>query len=93
MYQVRVTNQSQADAHDVRRQGDPAGRHPLGDSHIGGDTKETWRVLISHQGEEVVGRYEGGGKLDVTVHGHLQVTLGGMQLRRVFLLEEAPASA
>ncbi len=53
--------------------------------HIGGDTGQTWGVLISYQGEEIVGRYEGGGKLNVTINAFGQATLGGMALRRISL--------
>jgi hypothetical protein len=57
----------------------------IGDQHIGGNTKETWGVLISYQGEEIVGRYEGGGQLKVTLNKFLQAHLSGMNLRRVQL--------
>ena len=57
----------------------------LGDTHIGGDSSETWGVLISYQGEEYVGRYEGGGQLTVVVNQYSQVTLSGMDLRQVSL--------
>jgi len=57
----------------------------IGDKHIPGDSKETWGVLISYQGEEVVGRYEGGGKLSVTINNFGQAQLSGMDLRQVQL--------
>jgi hypothetical protein len=57
----------------------------LGDTHIGGDSRETWGVLISYQGEETVGRYEGGGELGVTVNTYGQVTLSGLDFRQVAL--------
>src|SRR4051794_26912069 len=57
----------------------------IGDVHIPGDSGETWGVLISYQGEEVVGRYEGGGKLNVTINRYGQAELSGMDLRQVEL--------
>jgi hypothetical protein len=57
----------------------------IGDQHIPGNTGETWGVLISYQGEEIVGRYEGGGRLHVTLNRYLQAKLTGMNLRRVAL--------
>ncbi|MFL5780728.1 MAG: hypothetical protein ACJ760_05400 [Thermoleophilaceae bacterium] len=57
----------------------------LGDNHIGGDSSETWGVLIAYQSEEIVGRYEGGGQLTVVVNGYSQVELSGMDLREVSL--------
>jgi hypothetical protein len=59
--------------------------HDIGDTHIGGDSSETWGVLISYQGEEMVGRYEGGGQLIVSINGYYQATLGGMDIRQVSL--------
>lgn len=50
-----------------------------------GSSDETWGVLISYQGEEIVGRYEGGGQLHVEIGPFLQATLSGMALRRIFL--------
>jgi hypothetical protein len=55
----------------------------LGDSRIGGDDGGTWGVLISYGGQHMVGRYEGGGHLQVTFNDHLQAEVGGMTLRRV----------
>jgi hypothetical protein len=57
----------------------------LGDTHIPGDSNETWGVLISYQGEEVVARYEGQGQLNVTIDGFGQAALSGMDLRQVQL--------
>ena len=57
----------------------------IGDQHIGGDSGETWGVLITYQGEHMVGRYEGGGQLEVTFNNYLQATLAGMDLRLVQL--------
>lgn len=57
----------------------------IGDKHIPGDSKETWGVLISYQGEEMVGRYEGGGQLSASINQFGQVTLSGMDLRQVAL--------
>lgn len=73
------------DAFITSNHGGPISFLDLGDSHIGGDSKETWGVLISYQGEEVVGRYEGGGKLQVSIGKHLRATLSGMNLRKVQL--------
>ena len=58
----------------------------IGDKHISGDSKETWGVLIAYQGAHVVGRYEGGGVLEITWNGFLQAEIGGkMTLRHVLL--------
>ena len=57
----------------------------IGDTHIGGDSGETWGVLIAYQGEEFVGRYEGGGQLTVVVNQYNQVELSGMDIREVSL--------
>ncbi|HEX8052897.1 MAG TPA: hypothetical protein VF517_07885 [Thermoleophilaceae bacterium] len=57
----------------------------IADQHIGGDTDETWGVLISYNGQHMVGRYEGGGELHVTFNNRLQAELSGMNLRRVRL--------
>lgn len=57
----------------------------IADKHIPGDTTETWGVLISYQGEEMVGRYEGGGQLNVLVNQFGQVQLSGMDMRQVYL--------
>lgn len=63
----------------------PLDFHDIGDNHIPGDSKETWGVLIAFQGEEYVGRYEGGGQLKVIVNTYYQVVLSGMDLRQVYL--------
>lgn len=57
----------------------------VADKHIGGDTRETWGCLITYQGQHMVGRYEGGGKLNVSFNKNLQATLSGMDLRQVQL--------
>lgn len=57
----------------------------IADTHIPGDSGETWGVLLSYQGEEVVGRYEGGGQLGVTLNGFGQAELTGMDIRQVQL--------
>ena len=57
----------------------------LGDQHIGGDSSETWGVLITYQGENMVGRYEGGGQLTVDFNNYLQAQVSGMDLRLVEL--------
>ena len=57
----------------------------LGETHIPGDSGETWGVLITYQGEHMVGRYEGGGQLTVDFNSFLQATLTGMDLRLVAL--------
>ena len=59
--------------------------HDIGDTHIPGDSGETWGVLIAYQGEEFVGRYEGGGQLAVTINQYYQAVLSGMDLRQVSL--------
>ena len=63
----------------------PLSLHDIGDQHIPGDSGETWGVLISYQGEEMVGRYEGGGQLQAIVNNYGQVQLSGMDLRQVDL--------
>jgi hypothetical protein len=57
----------------------------LGSRQIPGDSGETWGVLISYQGEEMVGRYEGAGGLSVALNEYGQATLSGMDLRQVSL--------
>ena len=57
----------------------------IGDQHIPGDSGQTWGVLITYQGEEFVGRYEGGGQLKVTFNKFMQAMLSGMALRQVNL--------
>src|SRR3954452_10206699 len=57
----------------------------LGARHIPGDSGETWGVLISYQGEEMVGRYEGQGTLDVALNEYGQATPSGMDSREVDL--------
>ena len=57
----------------------------LADKHIGGDSGETWGVLISYRGDHMVGRYEGRGKLTVSFDKYLRATLSGMHLRKVVL--------
>jgi hypothetical protein len=57
----------------------------LGARHIPGDSKETWGVLISYQGEEMVGRYEGQGTLNVALNEYGQATPSGMDFREVSL--------
>jgi hypothetical protein len=69
---------------DVPTRG-PLSFHDIGDTHIGGDSGETWGVLIAYQGEEIVGRYEGGGQLTVEINGYYQAVLSGMDLREVSL--------
>lgn len=49
----------------------------IGDKQIGGFSKATWGVLISFHGEEVVFRYEGGGRIDVHVNWLGQAELSG----------------
>jgi hypothetical protein len=57
----------------------------IGDNHIPGDSKETWGVLLSYQGEEMVGRYEGEGDLTVAFNAFGQVQAGGLDFRQVSL--------
>ena len=63
----------------------PLNLHDIGDNHIGGDSQETWGVLIAYQGEEYVGRYEGGGQLTIIINEYYQAVLSGMDLRQVSL--------
>src|SRR3954447_25690110 len=69
---------------DVPTRG-PLNFHDIGDTPMGGDSKETWGVLIAYQGEECVGRYEGGGQLTVVINQYYQAVLSGMDLRQVSL--------
>lgn len=69
---------------DVPTRG-PLSLHDIADQHIGGDSKETWGVLIAYQGEEFVGRYEGGGQLAIQINQYYQAILSGMDLREVSL--------
>jgi hypothetical protein len=57
----------------------------LGARHIPGDSDETWGVLLSYQGEEIVGRYEGAGGLTVAINEYGQATPSGMDFREVSL--------
>jgi hypothetical protein len=57
----------------------------IGNKHVGGDSRETWGVLIAYQGEEYVGRYEGGGQLIVVINQFYQAELSGMDLRQISL--------
>lgn len=58
----------------------------IADTHIPGDSKETWGVLIGYQEMSFVGRYEGQGMLILDVNRFFQVTLsGGMDFRQVSL--------
>ncbi len=50
-------------------------------------------MLIAYQGEEFVGRYEGGGQLTVVVNQYCQAELSGMDLREVSLPAIEIASA
>jgi hypothetical protein len=63
----------------------PIDFHDIGDQHIPGDSGETWGVLIAYQGEEFVGRYEGGGQLTVVINTYCQAVLSGMDIREVSL--------
>jgi hypothetical protein len=63
----------------------PLSFHDIADQHIGGDSQETWGVLIAYQGEEMVGRYEGGGQLAVEINTYYQAVLSGMDIREVSL--------
>lgn len=68
----------------------------LGDKHIGGDTGETWGVLMRYHDTAVVGRYEGGGgQFKVEFNTYLQARVQGPSLRQVqlenILIGNAPA--
>ena len=63
----------------------PLSFHDIADQHIGGDSSETWGVLIAYQGVEFVGRYEGGGALTVVINQYYQAELSGMDIREVSL--------
>ena len=54
--------------------------------HIPGDDPGiTWGILIVYQGLAIVGRYEGGGELQLDVNGYGQINLWGMSFREVDL--------
>jgi hypothetical protein len=58
----------------------------IGDTHVPGDSTETWGVLVGYQEMSVVGRYEGKGMLILDVNPLYQVTMsGGMDFRQVSL--------
>jgi hypothetical protein len=57
----------------------------IGDAHIGGDSTEEWGVLFCFQEMSVVGRYNGGGTVNITVDQFLQFNLEGMDFRQVQL--------
>jgi hypothetical protein len=59
--------------------------HDLGDQHVPGDTQEKWGVLITYQGHEFIGRYEGGGRLEVSMNDYGQATITGMHIHQVLL--------
>ena len=68
----------------------------LGDKHIGGDTSESWGVLIRYHDTAVVGRYEhDAGKYKVEFNEYLQARVHGPSLRQVqlanILIGEEPA--
>jgi hypothetical protein len=63
----------------------PLSFHDIADKHIGGDSKETWGVLIAYQGEECVGRYEGGGQLAIQINQYYQAVVTGMDIRQLAL--------
>lgn len=77
--------QRQGDAWVSSQQYGTCNFHDLGDTHVPGDSRETWGVLISYQGEEFVGRYEGEGNLVCAFNDWGQFTLAGMDLRQVSL--------
>ncbi len=57
----------------------------VADQHVPGDTTQTWGVLIRYGDEAFVGRYEGGGTLNVVFDQFLQAKLSGMSFREVKL--------
>jgi hypothetical protein len=57
----------------------------VADHHVPGDTTPTWGVLIRYGDEAFVGRYEGGGQLNIVLDEFLQATLSGMSFRQVKL--------
>src|SRR4051794_2744751 len=60
----------------------------IGHTHVGGDGAGEWGVLVSYQGEEVVGRYDGSPVMSVTISplGAAAVVGGGdFPLRQVSL--------
>src|SRR3954452_5878924 len=60
----------------------------IGHTHVGGDGAGEWGVLVSSQGEEVVGRYDGSPVMSVTISplGAAAVVGGGdFTLRQVSL--------
>src|SRR3712207_403997 len=57
----------------------------IGNKRIPGDTSESWGVLITYQGHEYVGRYEAGGRLEVSMNDYGQATLSGMHIHQILL--------
>ena len=59
--------------------------HDIGQTHIDGDSSETWGCLVSLRGFDYVGRYNANGQLTVTITPLLQALVGGMDLTPVSL--------
>jgi hypothetical protein len=60
----------------------------IGHTHVGGDSGGEWGVLVSYQGEEVVGRYDGSPVLSVAISALGAATMvggGDFTLRQVSL--------
>ncbi|MET3135041.1 hypothetical protein AAKU55_005344 [Oxalobacteraceae bacterium GrIS 1.11] len=58
----------------------------IGSAHIPGDAPGiTWGVLIVYQGMAIVGRYEGGGNIQLVLNTYGQVSLQGMSFFQVDL--------
>ncbi len=53
--------------------------------HLGGDSSESWGVLVSYQGAKFVGRYEGKAAVNMELNRYGQVSLAGMQFRQLLL--------
>jgi hypothetical protein len=59
--------------------------HDLGKQRVPGDTQETWGVYITYRGQQFVGRYEGGGRIDVVLNDLGQITLtGNLHIHQVY---------
>lgn len=57
----------------------------IGTTHIDGDTNGAWGVLISYHDEDIVGRYDGNGQLNVAVGAYGAITIAGMSFADVVI--------
>ena len=60
--------------------------HDLGEERVPGDTTEHWGVYITYRGQQFVGRYEGGGRIEVVLNDLGQITLtGNLHIHQVYV--------